>query len=47
MGPDSVTSYGMEALSRISPVLLIVGVAWFMANGLAYMRFRERRSHAA
>jgi hypothetical protein len=47
MGPDAVTSFGLEALTRIGPVLLVVGAAWLMANGLAYARFREKQSHAA
>lgn len=47
MGPDAVTSSGMDALHRVVPSTIIPLVVWAVVNGLSVRRYRSRPVHAA
>src|SRR5688500_15026905 len=47
MGPDAVTSFGIEAARRIGFLALLPLACWTVINGLSYARYRSRRKVAA
>jgi low affinity Fe/Cu permease len=47
MGPDAVTSSGIEALQSVLLPALLLLMGWSVINGLGYLRHKERGSGAA
>lgn len=47
LGPDAVTSTGLEAARRIGFEAAVPVVVWLLVNGLAFARYRSRHVRSA
>ena len=47
MGPDSTSSAGLEALSRVKDAITVSVGGWLLVNGISLFRYRLRRKRAA
>lgn len=47
LGPDAVTSTGLEAAHRLGIGSVIPVIVWLLVNGLAFARYRSRHARAA
>ena len=47
LGPDAITSEGLEAVSRIAFGAAFPALCWLLINGSAYLVYRSRRKTRA
>ena len=47
MGPDAITSAGVEAARRIAMLAVVPLASWLLINAISFVRYRSRQSRAA